>query len=185
MTEKHTEETVEEVITDDAATNTTDTETTTEPVDDNVTDPIVDLEAKVADLEDQVLRAQAETQNIQQRNARENAAFRKYEGQKLATALLPAIDNLERALAVEANDDVAQQIKKGVEMTLTTLKQALTDQGITATGETGEAFDPTKHQAIQSVEAADAESDTIVDVLQKGYVLHDRVLRPAMVSVSQ
>lgn len=140
---------------------------------------------KIADLEDQLLRSKAEIQNIQQRQARELQSVRKYDGQKLAAAVLPAVDNLERALEVEADDAVAKQIKTGVEMTLKTLVQALTDNGISATGEVGETFDPTKHQAIQSVESTSVDSDQIASVLQKGYILQDRVLRPAMVAVAK
>jgi len=140
---------------------------------------------KISNLEDQLLRAQAEIQNIQQRHAREVQNVRKYDGQKLASAVLPAVDNLERALLVETDDAVAQQIKTGVEMTLKTLSQALTDNGISATGEVGEVFDPTKHQAIQSVDSDEVESDQIATVLQKGYILQDRVLRPAMVAVAK
>lgn len=155
------------------------------PVENSEAGQIADLEAKVAELEDKLLRSQAEIQNIQQRHAREVQNVRKYDGQKLAGAVLPAVDNLERALQVEADDAVTKQIKTGVEMTLKTLVQALADNGISATGEVGEAFDPTKHQAIQSVESEDVASDEIAAVLQKGYMIQDRVLRPAMVAVAK
>lgn len=155
------------------------------PVENSEASQIADLEAKVAELEDKLLRSQAEIQNIQQRHAREVQNVRKYDGQKLAGAVLPAVDNLERALQVEADDAVTKQIKTGVEMTLKTLVQALADNGILATGEVGEAFDPTKHQAIQSVESEDVASDEIAAVLQKGYMIQDRVLRPAMVAVAK
>lgn len=155
------------------------------PVENSEASQIADLEAKVAELEDKLLRSQAEFQNIQQRHAREVQNVRKYDGQKLAGAVLPAVDNLERALQVEADDTVTKQIKTGVEMTLKTLVQALADNGISATGEVGEAFDPTKHQAIQSVESEDVASDEIAAVLQKGYMIQDRVLRPAMVAVAK
>lgn len=155
------------------------------PVESSEASQITDLEAKVAELEDKLLRSQAEIQNIQQRHAREVQNVRKYDGQKLAGAVLPAVDNLERALQVEADDTVTKQIKTGVEMTLKTLVQALADNGISATGEVGEAFDPTKHQAIQSVESEDVASDEIAAVLQKGYMIQDRVLRPAMVAVAK
>lgn len=155
------------------------------PVENSEASQIADLEAKVAELEDKLLRSQAEIQNIQQRHAREVQNVRKYDGQKLAGAVLPAVDNLERALQVEADDTVTKQIKTGVEMTLKTLVQALADNGISATGEVGEAFDPTKHQAIQSVESEDVASDEITAVLQKGYMIQDRVLRPAMVAVAK
>ena len=155
------------------------------PVESSEASQIADLEAKVAELEDKLLRSQAEIQNIQQRHAREVQNVRKYDGQKLAGAVLPAVDNLERALQVEADDTVTKQIKTGVEMTLKTLVQALADNGISSTGEVGEAFDPTKHQAIQSVESEDVASDEIAAVLQKGYMSQDRVLRPAMVAVAK
>lgn len=155
------------------------------PVENSEASQTADLEAKVAELEDKLLRSQAEIQNIQQRHAREVQNVRKYDGQKLAGAVLPAVDNLERALQVEADDTVTKQIKTGVEMTLKTLVQALADNGISATGEVGEAFDPTKHQAIQSVESEDVASDEIAAVLQKGYMIQDRVLRPAMVAVAK
>lgn len=155
------------------------------PVESPEASQIADLEAKVAELEDKLLRSQAEIQNIQQRHAREVQNVRKYDGQKLAGAVLPAVDNLERALQVEADDTVTKQIKTGVEMTLKTLVQALADNGISATGEVGEAFDPTKHQAIQSVASEDVASDEIAAVLQKGYMIQDRVLRPAMVAVAK
>ncbi len=155
------------------------------PVESSEASQIADLEAKVAELEDKLLRSQAEIQNIQQRHAREVQNVRKYDGQKLAGAVLPAVDNLERALQVEADDTVTKQIKTGVEMTLKTLVQALADNGISATGEVGEAFDPTKHQAIQSVASEDVASDEIAAVLQKGYMIQDRVLRPAMGAVAK
>ncbi|MCT8390070.1 nucleotide exchange factor GrpE [Leuconostoc holzapfelii] len=182
----------EEVVTEDV---TTDDEAVTEQIEADAdalqaeatseASQVAALEAKVAELEDKLLRSQAEIQNIQQRHAREVQNVRKYDGQKLAGAVLPAVDNLERALQVEADDAVTKQIKTGVEMTLKTLVQALTDNGISATGEVGEAFDPTKHQAIQSVDSEDVASDEIASVLQKGYMIQDRVLRPAMVAVAK
>ncbi len=182
----------DEVVTEDV---TTDDEAVTEQIEADAdalqaeatpeTSQVAALEAKVAELEDKLLRSQAEIQNIQQRHAREVQNVRKYDGQKLAGAVLPAVDNLERALQVEADDAVTKQIKTGVEMTLKTLVQALTDNGISATGEVGEAFDPTKHQAIQSVDSEDVASDEIASVLQKGYMIQDRVLRPAMVAVAK
>lgn len=189
MTEKN-----EEVVEDKNISDQTD-ENLTEEIESEADDLKVEPDPKQAEidklteqvnnLEEKLLRSQAEIQNIQQRNARELQNVRKYDGQKLASAVLPAVDNLERALQVEANDEVSKQIKTGVEMTLKTLNQALTDNGITSTGEIGESFDPTKHQAIQSVESDEVESDQIAQVLQKGYILQDRVIRPAMVAVAK
>ena len=94
-------------------------------------------------------------------------------------------NQFSKYLRLSTKSAVAKQIKTGVDMTLKTLTQALTDNGIIATGEVGETFDPTKHQAIQSVDSDDVESDQIAQVLQKGYMLQDRVLRPAMVAVAK
>lgn len=175
----------DEAVTEQIEAETDVLEEDEAPVESVEATKIADLEAKVAELEDKLLRSQAEIQNIQQRHAREVQNVRKYDGQKLAGAVLPAVDNLERALQVEADDAVTKQIKTGVEMTLKTLVQALADNGISATGAVGETFDPTKHQAIQSVESEDVASDEIAAVLQKGYMIQDRVLRPAMVAVAK
>jgi molecular chaperone GrpE len=158
-----------------------DTEVESEAVE---LDPIVELEAKLAEAEDKYLRAHAEMQNMQARTQRESAQAIKYAAAGLGKSILPAVDNLERALQVESDDPAAQQLKTGVEMVLKTLVSGLEDNGIKATGEVGELFDPNFHQAIQSVPADDDHpADTIASVLQKGYVLDDRVLRPAMVAV--
>ena len=147
-------------------------------------DQISELETKVAEAEDRYLRAEAEMRNMQSRYAKEQTQAVKFANQKLAASVLPAVDNLERALQVEVEDGAAKQIKDGVEMVYKTLISALEEHDVKAVGETGEAFDPNFHQAIQSVPADDDHpADTIATVLQKGYVLADRVIRPAMVAV--
>ncbi|MBS9336101.1 nucleotide exchange factor GrpE [Fructobacillus papyrifericola] len=150
-------------------------------------DPVADMKQQLADKEDDLLRAQAEIQNIQTRNAREMANIRKYDGQKLAEAILPVVDNLERALAVEVDgDEQVAQIHKGVEITLKTLKSALTQNGIVEVGQVGDDFDPQTMQGVQTVPAeGKLKADQVASVLQKGYMLHDRVIRPAMVAVAQ
>ncbi|GEO65845.1 nucleotide exchange factor GrpE [Levilactobacillus spicheri] len=144
------------------------------------------LTQKSAEMEDKYLRAEAEIQNMQTRFEKEQATLIKYDGQQLAKDILPVIDNLERALAVEADDEAAKGIKKGVEMTYNHLEDALKRNHVTEIGALGETFDPTKHQAVQTVPASDDQpAETVAQVLQKGYQLKDRVLRPAMVVVAQ
>ena len=110
----------------------------------------------------------------------------KYDGQKLAKEILPVLDNLERALTVEVTDETGQQLKKGVEMVQQHMVQAIHDNNVTVIDNVGEKFDPTDSQAVQTVPADDDHpSDTVVQVLQKGYKLDDRVLRPAMVVVAK
>lgn len=123
---------------------------------------------------------------MQARYAKERAQLIKYESQSLAKEVLPAMDNLERALAVKADDEAAKQLQKGVQMTLDSLVKSMKDQGITEIKAEGETFDPSLHQAVQTVAAEnDEQKDRVVKVLQKGYQYKDRTLRPAMVVVAQ
>ena len=147
---------------------------------------LADLKDKNKDLEDKYLRSEAEIQNMQNRYTKERAQLIKYESQSLAKDILPAMDNLERALSVEADDDVSKQLKKGVKMTLDALVKAMKDHGVVEIEADGVKFDPTLHQAVQTVAAEnDDQKDHVVKVLQKGYQYKDRTLRPAMVVVAQ
>lgn len=147
---------------------------------------VADLTAKNKELEDKYFRSEAEIQNAQRRYSKERANLVKYESQRLGKDILPSVDNLERALQVKADDEVSSQLKKGIEMTLEGLVRALKDNGIEEIKADGEKFDPTLHQAVQSVPAEnDDQKDHVVQVLQKGYVYKDRTLRPAMVVVAQ
>nr|WP_239061358.1 MULTISPECIES: nucleotide exchange factor GrpE [unclassified Lacticaseibacillus] len=156
-------------------------------LEEEVQDSGVDVEALQKDrdeLEDKYLRAAAEINNMNKRFNKEREDMAKYDGQKLATAVLPVLDNLERALATEVTDDAAQSLKKGVEMVYSHLDNALKENGVTEITATGK-FDPNLQQAVQTVPAdKDHAKDTVVQVLQKGYKLKDRVLRPAMVVVA-
>lgn len=153
-------------------------------------DPILaeveDLKKQVDQMEDKFLRASAEIANITSRNRNERELLQKYRSQDLAKKVLPALDNLERAMAIEAKDEHSQNLKKGVEMVLESLRHALKEEGIEEIPAKGEAFDPTLHQAVQTMPAQEGqEADTIIEELQKGYKLYDRVLRPSMVIVAQ
>ncbi|KRN75825.1 hypothetical protein IV73_GL000324 [Weissella kandleri] len=142
------------------------------------------LQARYDELEDKYLRVNAEMQNMQSRFAKEQATALKYATQKLAKSILPALDNLERAVQVETDSETSQQLKTGVEMVSKTLIKALEDNDIHAVGAVGEQFDPEIHQSVQTAPAdEDHPADTIAQVLQKGYVLADRVVRPAMVVI--
>ncbi|MEE6740756.1 nucleotide exchange factor GrpE [Lacticaseibacillus paracasei] len=154
------------------------------------------LQESIADLNEQLsnskhdgdkyLRAAAEIQNMNARFEKEQQKLLKYDGQKLAKAILPVVDNLERALATEAKDDSAVSLKKGVQMVYDHLERALKENGITAIDGAGDKFDPNTQQAVQTVAADDQHpADTVAQVLQKGYYLKDRVLRPAMVVVAK
>ena len=144
------------------------------------------LQKQVDEMEDKFLRASAEIANITTRNRNEREQLQKYRSQDLAKKLLPALDNLERALSTEATTEESANLQKGVEMVLESLRHALKEEGIEEIPAAGVAFDPNLHQAVQTIPASDDQpADTIVEVLQKGYKLHERVLRASMVVVAQ
>ena len=139
-----------------------------------------EAQARAEEFENKYLRAHAEMQNIQRRANEERQQLQKYRSQDLAKAILPSLDNLERALAVEGLTD---DVKKGLEMVQESLVHALKEEGIEEIPADGE-FDHNYHMAIQTVPADNEHpADTIAQVFQKGYKLHDRILRPAMVVV--
>ncbi|MGB7460979.1 MAG: nucleotide exchange factor GrpE [Carnobacterium jeotgali] len=185
---KQEQEVVEESTTETVEETVIKPEETTESVE--VEQPEVDelAEAKAAleEMENKYLRVQAEMANIQKRNAKERQDAAKFRSQSLATELLPVIDNLERALAIEVADEQGKNLKKGIEMVMETFNAALKSEGIDVIDPLNESFDPNYHQAVQTVPVEDGQtSETVVQVLQKGYDLKGRVLRPAMVIVAQ
>lgn len=141
---------------------------------------------QLQEIEDKYLRARAEIANMNNRFKNERELLVRYRSQDLAKKLLPAIDNLERALATEVKDEQGANLKKGIQMVLDSLQVALKEEGIVEIQTADALFDPNLHQAVQTVPADDTHpAETIVEVLQKGYQLHDRVLRPSMVIVAQ
>lgn len=147
---------------------------------------IADLTQQLNDAQDKYLRAVAENQNMSNRFKKEQEQQAKYNGQSLAKAVLPVLDNLDRALQTEVTDENGKQLKTGIEMVYNHLESALKENGVTEIKADGQPFDPNVHQAIQTAPAEDGqEPNMVVQVLQKGYMLKDRVLRPSMVVVSQ
>lgn len=147
---------------------------------------IADLQTKYDEMEDKYLRAEAEMQNMTKRFKNEQAQLLKYEGQKLATEILPVMDNLNRALQIEVEDEASAQLKHGIEMVAKDMEKALKDNEITKIEALNQPFDPMKHQAVKSVPVEKGQkAETVVEVYQDGYMLKDRVLRPAMVVVAQ
>jgi len=128
------------------------------------------------------LRAKAEADNVRKRAQADIAGAHKYAIENFSIALLAVKDSLEAALA--AGNASADSLRSGVELTLKQLNSAFEKSNITEINPAGQRFDPHRHQAISTVEA-DAEPNTVVEVFQKGYLLNDRVIRPAMVSVAK
>jgi len=141
------------------------------------------LQSKNAELADQYLRAQADVQNARRRADDEITKARKFAVEAFAESLLPVTDSLEAGLAIK--DATPEQIREGAEATLRQLKSALErNKVIEVAPAPGSKFDPHQHQAISVVPAPDQEPNTVVSVLQKGYTINERVLRPALVTVS-
>jgi molecular chaperone GrpE len=142
---------------------------------------LAEAQAKIADLQESFLRAKAETENVRRRAQEDVAKAHKFAIETFAEHLLPVIDSLEAAVA-HSSDDL-QKVREGVELTLRQLTGALEKGRVVALNPVGEKFDPHRHQAISMV-PADQEPNTVVAVLQKGFVIADRVLRPALVTVA-
>ena len=140
------------------------------------------LKAQVTELHDQALRAQADAQNARRRAEDEVVKIRKFAVESFAESLLPVLDSLEAGLNIE--NATAQQLREGSEATLRQLLSALErNKVVEVNPAAGARFDPANQQAISLVPAAQ-EPNTVVSVLQKGYTIADRVLRPALVTVA-
>ena len=156
-------------------------------------DPKVALEAKVEAAErkaqetyDRLLRVSADLENYKKRTARDMTDFRKFANESLIKALLPVVDNLERALVSASNNQPAgNSIVEGVQMTLAEIFKIFEQFNIQPIESLEKPFDPGFHQAVMQEENDDHPDKTVINELQKGYLMHDRLIRPAMVVVSK
>ncbi|HGZ8514809.1 TPA: nucleotide exchange factor GrpE [Staphylococcus aureus] len=200
--EKNTESTVEETNVkqniDDSVEQAEESkghlqdEAIEETSDENVIEEIDPKDQKINELqqladenEEKYLRLYAEFENYKRRIQKENEINKTYQAQRVLTDILPAIDNIERALQIEGDDETFKSLQKGVQMVHESLINALKDNGLEVIKTEGEAFDPNIHQAVVQDDNPDFESGEITQELQKGYKLKDRVLRPSMVKVNQ
>ncbi len=155
-------------------------ETAAEP---SLEQKLADAQAKLAEMQDAFLRAKADAENTRRRAQEDIARAHKFAIESFAEAMVPVKDSLEMALKVETPS--VDSLKEGVEMTLKQLASAFEkNRLIEINPQAGEKLDPMKHQAISMV-PADQEANTVVTVLQKGYMIAERLLRPALVTVSQ
>jgi len=143
--------------------------------------------AALAEQHDMVLRAQAEVQNMRRRCEQDVEKAHKFALEKFGTELLPVMDNLERALqaVTNADDESVKALYEGVELTLKGFAETLIKNNIEQLDPQGEPFDPQQHEAMSIVENDDVEPNTVLTVVQKGYLLNGRVIRPAMVMVAK
>ena len=144
-----------------------------------------DAKAQAADNLDQLMRTKAEMENIRRRSEKDVSNARKYALEKFAQELLPVIDSMEMgvAAAMDESADIAK-LREGTEMTLKMFESAIEKFGIKSVHPHGEAFNPEHHQAMTMIDSPEHAPNTIIDVMQKGYLLNERLVRPAMVVVS-
>jgi len=143
------------------------------------------LKQQLEEEENRYLRLQADFDNFRRRSRLDAEAAQKYRAQSLVADILPALDNFERALQVNTADEQTKSVLQGVEMVYRQLVEALQKEGVEAIESVGKTFDPYEHQAVMQVEDGEYEPNTVVEELQKGYKLKDKIIRPAMVKVNQ
>jgi molecular chaperone GrpE len=162
------------------------TDTESESGTDDLQAALNEAEARAEENWSQYLRARAEMENLRRRAEKDIANARQQSLEKLASEILGVKDSLEMGLAAASEDgaDVAK-LAEGSELTLRMLNQALEKFSITEVNPTGERFDPAAHEAMAAQEASEVEPNTVINVMQKGYRLGDRLLRPAMVIVAK
>ena len=157
----------------------------TEDQEEQTVNEVEELQQKLSTLGEQLLREQAEMQNVRRRAQRDVESAHKFALEKFVTELLSVVDNLERAIgAIDAEDDSQKAVAEGLELTLKTFIDVLTKHSVEPVDPEGQPFDADLHQAVSMVPNAEVEPNTVINVFQKGYTLNDRLIRPAMVVVS-
>ncbi len=187
MTDEQNTEKENEVI--DEALEEPSEEVVAEATDDTLDtedEALIQAHEEIESLKDQLLRTQAETQNLRRRGEKDVENAHKYAAEKFAKELLTVADNMERTLeASNADGATLESIQEGVNMTLKGFFDTLGKFNLEAVDPHGEPFDPNLHQAMSMVENPEVEPNTVIAVIQKGYTLSGRLLRPAMVMVSK
>lgn len=173
---------VEASSTESTASESSETEEVTI---ESLQEKLAAAEAKADENWDQLVRSRAEMENIRRRSERDLANAHKFALEKFAQELLPVIDSMEMgvAAAMDENADVAK-LREGTEMTLKMFETAIEKFGIKGVHPHGETFNPEHHQAMTMIDSPEHEPNTIIDVMQKGYLLNERLVRPAMVVVA-
>ena len=141
-------------------------------------------EGEIEALKDQLLRTVAESENIRRRASRDVENAHKYANEKLLEELLPVLDSLEKALELPDQSDDAKAVLEGIEISLRMFRETLERGGVLIVDPLGEPFDPSKHEALAMVPNEEVEPNSVIEVVQKGYLLNERVVRAARVVVS-
>ena len=187
MATEERNENLEEV--EETVENTEATETKEEVVEEKTAEELLQekvdkLEEELKQSEDKYLRLYAEFENFKRRKNKEIETNNVYKSQKVITEILPILDNLERELQVESDNEEIKSLLKGVEMVYEGLLNVLKSEGVELIETENAQFDPNYHHAVMQEEDSEKESGAILDTFQKGYKLKDRVIRPAMVKVN-
>ena len=187
MTTEEKNENLQEEVVEESVENA---EETTEVIEEKTAEELLQekiekLEEEVKASEDKYLRLYAEFENFKRRKNQEIETNNIYKSQKVITEILPSLDNLERALQVDSDNEEVKALRKGVEMVYEGILNTLKTEGVEVVETENVQFDPNIHHAVMQGEESDKESGVILDTFQKGYKLKDRVIRPEMVKVNQ
>ena len=187
MTTEEKNENLQEEVVEESVENAEETAEVVEEktAEELLQEKIEKLEEEVKASEDKYLRLYAEFENFKRRKNQEIETNNIYKSQKVITEILPSLDNLERALQVDSDNEEVKALRKGVEMVYEGMLNVLKTEGVEVVEIENVQFDPNIHHAVMQGEESDKESGVILDTFQKGYKLKDRVIRPAMVKVNQ
>ncbi|MGX7089025.1 nucleotide exchange factor GrpE [Gemella morbillorum] len=187
MTTEEKNENLQEEVVEESVENAEETAEVVEEktAEELLQEKIEKLEEEVKASEDKYLRLYAEFENFKRRKNQEIETNNIYKSQKVITEILPSLDNLERALQVDSDNEEVKALRKGVEMVYEGILNVLKTEGVEEVETENVQFDPNIHHAVMQGEESDKESGVILDTFQKGYKLKDRVIRPAMVKVNQ
>ena len=186
MTTEEKNENLQEEVVEESVENAEETAEVVEEktAEELLQEKIEKLEEEVKASEDKYLRLYAEFENFKRRKNQEIETNNIYKSQKVITEILPSLDNLERALQVDSDNEEVKALRKGVEMVYEGILNALKSEGVEVVETENVQFDPNIHHAVMQGEESNKESGVILDTFQKGYKLKDRVIRPAMVKVN-
>ena len=163
-----------------------ETESETGNGEENIEQQLLEAQATIKDYWDQIIRLKAEMENSVKRTSRDIENAHKFAVRNFAESLLPVLDSMELGqLAAEGDKANLSSIIEGSQMTMSMFVQALEKHGLKQIDPVGESFDPDQHQAISMIDDENAESNTVISVMQKGFLLNDRLVRPAMVVVAK
>lgn len=177
MTKKKSDEKIEE------ASQVSD-QTNEQPTVEQTVDPMTQMQIEFNQLNDKHLRLNAEFQNYRKRVEKEKSEIFKYGTEKVMIEMLPIMDNFERALAASDQENSEGKVIEGIKLIKKSLDDFFDRNGVKKIDALNQAFDPIKHHAVMTVESEEHTSEHVIEVLQDGYLLHDKVIRPSMVKVS-